>query len=202
MALPPTNMQPQQGQPPAPAQQQPDPARYTDEADSEVSPEEQEQYSKFEQNYLKLIYTQQGEVNPAILESLRAAQGQQVNTQGDAVPPHLAALAATTVTIVQKLDDSAREAGKPLTDDVLQEGGAAVMEELADIAEAAGIYDYSEDEMAGALTVAFDMYRDKAMADGRIDQETAQRNWDEMLASQDVATEEQQRGAGLLPVGG
>lgn len=160
-----------------------DPSRYTDESDSNVSPEEQEQYSKFEENYMRLIYTEQGEVRPEILQSLQAGAEAQVDTQGEGTPPHIMALASTAVTLVAKLDDSARESGKPLTDDVLVQGGTAVIEELAEVAEAAGVHDYSEDELSGALTVAMDMYRDKAIGDGRTDENTLKSQWDEVAAN-------------------
>ncbi len=170
---------PPQGQMPQPGER--DPSRYTDDADSNVSPEEQAQYSQFEKNYIDLIYTDDNQVRPEILESLRSGSGAQVDTQGEATPPHILALASTAVTLVEKLDDSAREAGKPLTDDVLTQGGVSVIEELAEVAEAAGIRDYSEDELSGATTVAFDLYRDKAIADGRTDEDTLKGQFDELL---------------------
>lgn len=177
MGLMPTKMAgPSAAEQPAPQDQ----SRYTDEADSNVSPEEQAQYTKFEENYMRMIYTPEGEVNPDVLKSLSEPAPLPPEMEGEAPPPPIAALATTAVTIVQSLDDSAREAGKPLTDDVLVQGGIAVIEELAEIAEAASIYDYSEDEMSGAATVAMNMYRDKAIADGRTDEQTLASQWDEI----------------------
>jgi hypothetical protein len=181
MGLMPTQMQmPPQGAAPQEAPQGQDASRYTDETDSNVSPEEQEQYSKFEENYMRMIYTPNGEVNPDVMTSLSEPAPMPPEMEGQAPPPHIAALATTAVTIVQALDDSAREAGKPLTDDVLVQGGIAVIEELAEIAQAASIYDYSEDEMSGATTLAMNMYRDKAIADGRTDEQTLVSQWDEI----------------------
>lgn len=171
---------PTQGQP-AGEMPQRDPSRYTDEQDSNVTPEEQEQYSKMEQNYLGMIYGENGEVNPDVIQSLQAGDGQlPPEAEGQAPSPPVAALAMTALSIVQTLDDSAREAGKPLADDVLFEGGVAVIEELAEVAEAAQIHDYSEDEMSGALTFAMTMYRDKAIADGRTTEETLDQQFGEI----------------------
>lgn len=172
-----------------------DPSRYTDETDSNVSPEEQEQYSKFEQGYMQLIYDGQGGVRPGIIEALQkegggAAPEQQQNMQEDPdaqeigqTPPQIFALANATVVIVEKLDDTAREAGDPLTDDVLVQGGVAVLEELAEVANAAGIHDYTQEELSGATTVAMDLYREKAIADGRTDADTLKGQWDEVIAA-------------------
>jgi hypothetical protein len=83
--------------------------------------------------------------------------------------------------VVSKLDDSAREAGKPLTDDVLQEVGDDVIGMLADIANATGIHDYTEQELEGATVASYDMYRDKAIADGRTSEDDLKQQWDGLL---------------------
>lgn len=158
-----------------------DPARYTDETDGNVSPEEQAQYSEFEQNMLTLLYVEGGEVQPGVLEALQTGDAQAPEQEGQATPPHILTLANAAVEITKRLDDTAREAGQPLSDDVLFHGGTAVIEELAEIAEAAGIHEYTEDDLQGALTVAMDMYREKAIADGRTDEETLKGQWNEVL---------------------
>lgn len=166
---------PQAGRPPM-DQPQGDP-RYTDEEDSDVSPEEQAQYSKFEENYLKMIYADGGEVNPEIMKSLSEPAQIPPEMEGEQPSPPIAALGTTAVTIIETLDDSAREAGKPLSDDVLTQGGIAVIEELAEVAEAAKIHDYTDDEMQGAVTFAMFLYKDKAIADGRTDADTLGKQW-------------------------
>ena len=172
-----------------------DPARYTDEADSGVSPEEQEQYSKFEENYMRMIYTEEGQVNPQILESLKNPAPLPREMEGQAPPPPVAALATTAIDIIQTLDDSAREAGKPITNDVLVQGGVAVIEELAEVAEAAGVHDYSEDELSGVVTLAMNMYRDKALADGRTDEEALNQDWSEIKQANEQGRDEELLGA-------
>ena len=66
-----------QGQPQAPQQgaEQPDQSKYVDDAEGNASPEEQAQYEKAVDNALELIYPQgqQGKVEPAVIEQLKAA---------------------------------------------------------------------------------------------------------------------------------
>lgn len=134
--------------------------QYLEDDASNVTPEEQAEYEQFVQNSFRLIYSEDQQVRPEILQALQAAQGGEANSA-------ILALAQTTVTIVEQLDTSAREAGKPVSDAVLYHGGLAVVEELAEVAEAAQIHDYSEEDMTGAFSQAIDMYRPKLIESGR-----------------------------------
>lgn len=151
---------------------QADPSQVADD-ESNVTPEEQAEYDQFMQNALTLMYESGddgGQVRPQVIDALRAAEG---GGQQEGGPnPAILALANAAVTVVGQLDDSARKAGKPVSDDVLYHGGVAVIEELAEIAEAAKIHDYSEEDMTGAFAQALDMYRSKAIQDGRTSEET------------------------------
>lgn len=91
--------------------------------------------------------------------------------EGGQPSPPVFSLANTAVQLVMKLDDSARAANQPLDNDVLLHVGVAMISELAEVADAGKIHTYSEDEKSGALTVAMDMYRDKAIKDGRTTKE-------------------------------
>lgn len=182
--LPGNPMPPQGGgQPMQPGQQDPN---ATGEEDSNVSPEEQAQYTEFEENYMRLIYDG-GKVRPELLKALEAAKdgGEQNmgDLQGNSTSPAVLTLAQTAVHIVGRIDDAAAEAQRPIADDVLFHGAVAVIEELAEVAEAADIYDYSQDEMNGALTVAVDMYREKAIETGRTDENTLTSEWDRLIAA-------------------
>jgi hypothetical protein len=85
------------------------------------------------------------------------------------------ALANTAVQIVSKLDASAKEAGQQIPDDILYHAGSEIVGMLAEVAEAANIHNYSEDEIQGAFFQAVDQYRPIAEADGRTDQNTLKR---------------------------
>ena len=144
-----------------------DPSKYVDDGEPNVSPEEQAEYEQFMDNAFKLLYADDA-VRPEVLQALQVGEP----TTPDGPNPAILALAQAAVTIVQRLDDSAREQGKVISDDVLIHGGMAVVEELGEIADAGKIYDYSEEDLTGAFELAVDMYRPKAIADGRTTEET------------------------------
>ena len=174
------------GNQPQPAQGQPapdnrDPSTLTDENDSggEVaSPEEQAQYEAATQNLLSLIY-KGGEIQPGLLEAFQVEGAPPA--EGNAPKPELLALATTAVEITKKVDDSAREAGQPLSNDVLKEIAVDSVEFLVEAVEAAGIHEYSEEDMGGALTLFVDMYRPKIIQDGRATEEELKAEWDGLL---------------------
>lgn len=147
------------------------PSQFVEDGESNVTPEEQAEYELVVSNGLTLIYAEGAEgseVRPEILEALQVGEA-----QGKGGPdPAVLALAQAAVTIISQLDDSSRQAGKPISDAVLYHSGVAMIEELAEVSDAAGIYDYSEQDMTGALAQAVDMYRSKAIADGRTSEET------------------------------
>lgn len=168
----------QEGAPPR------NPEQYVEEGESNVTPEEQAEYEQFVTNGYQLMYVQGqdgGEIRPEVLQSLQTAPA-----EGEAPPqeggpnPAILPLAQTAVSIVTQLDDSARQAGKPVSDDVLYHGATAIVEELAEIAEAAQIHDYTEEEMQGALMQAIDLYRPKLIEDGRTSEETLKAQFDEI----------------------
>jgi hypothetical protein len=124
----------------------------------------------------------EGETPAEDAQEQQPADGAQPNDQGEGQGgnPAVMALAQTTVTIVGQLDDSAREAGKPISDDVLYHGGLDVLQELAEVADAAKIHDYTQEEMTGAFAQAVDMYRQKAIADGRTTDDTLKQQFGEI----------------------
>lgn len=155
--------------------QQPDPSKVAD-GEPNVSPEEQAEYEMFMDNAFELLYRdgeEGGEVRPEVLEAL---------AKDDNAAPNgpIMALSAAAVAIVSQLDDSARKAGKPISDDVLMQGGLDVVTELAEIADAAKIHDYSEEDITGAFAQAVDMYRPKAIQDGRTSEETLKGQFNEI----------------------
>lgn len=132
-----------------------------DEQDaSNVSPEEQAAYDEFVGNGMKLIYQQQGdkvEVAPAVLAQLKGdwkgveqslGQIPQEEKPLDPKDP-IDCLAVATVALVLTLEASAANSGKQLDPAVTFHGGAELLEQLADISEAAGIHDFNDDEMTG-----------------------------------------------------
>jgi hypothetical protein len=147
--------------------------------DSGVTPEEQASYDDFVGKASDLIHGGETEtVLPEILESLRGGgQSAPVDPTGDpetGAPNNgpILALANTAVQICQKLDVDSSEAGTPYADEVLYQGAVEVVEMLGEIAEAANIHTYSEDDLAGAFYQAVDLYRPIAIEMGRTTEET------------------------------
>ncbi len=151
----------------------------------EVSEEEQAEYNAFVEAASDLIHGgDREEVLPEVLQSLgrtdAPAPEPDPEEQGGMEPPAppaatngpIIALANTAVQICQKLDVDSAEAGKPWSDEVLYQGAAEVIEMLAEIAEAANIYTYSEQELEGAFYQAVDLYRPIAIEMGRTTEET------------------------------
>lgn len=135
------------------------------EPKANVSPEEQRAYDEFVTNGMKLIY-QGTSVAPAVLDQLRGRWEKVVPSLGE-MPPEEGALdpskpidnlAVATVALVLALEASAANAGKQVDPAVLFHGGAELMEQLADIAKAAEIYDFTGDEMTGAANRAAMLY--------------------------------------------
>lgn len=131
-----------------------------------ATPEEQAQYDQFMNNALEIIYPAQTQGQPSeeILRNLSgqmAPQSAEMLAQAD--PPisnnPIDNLAATGVSLIIMLEGSALQAKVDVMDNVLFHVGKDVLEELAEVAQAAGIYDYSEQEMESSFYRALDIYR-------------------------------------------
>lgn len=165
-------------------------SQYVEDGEPNVTPEEQAEYDQFVNNALTLMYKggeDGGEVRPELLQALKVDANDQ-GEPGKGGNPAIMSLAQAAVTIVSQLDDSARKAGKPVSDDVLYHGGVAVIEELGEIAAAAKIHDYTEEDMTGAFAQALDLYRGKAIQDGRTSEETLKGQFNEINEAEAAGT--------------
>lgn len=131
------------------------------EDESNVSPEEQALYEQTVRNGLTIIYPkgEEAAVAPSVIDTLKSSDNPIVN------------LASAAVSIVTYLRDSAKEAGQPLPDEILYHAGVALCEELAEVAEAEKIFDYSEEQIEQAFYQALDMYRVSGEQTGDVDSE-------------------------------
>lgn len=143
-ATPPGGM-PQADQPPA-AGGSMQPLAAGGEEEGNVTPEEQAQYDTFVTNGMQLIYNEKS--MPQVLQSIA----------GDGDP--VEGLANTVATVVMRLEDSAADKGQEISGDVKMHGATELLEQMAELAGEAGIHDYSEEEMEGALFRALDIYRE------------------------------------------
>lgn len=134
-----------------------------------VSPEEQQQYDRFVDNCYAVIYDQK--TLPKILKSLDATDDPIMN------------LANTIVQVVHFVATSAKGAQQQISGDVLIQGGAEVMGDLADLAGKVGIHEYSEDEIEGATYRAMDMYRELQKQDGTLDVNAAKQDMRDIMVA-------------------
>ncbi len=128
------------------------PTGQTGDEQPNVSPEEQQVYDIFVDNVFSALYDEKA--LPQTIEALK----------GDGNP--VDGLANTAVTAFIRVQDSAEEAGAPLSPDVLFHGGVEVVENLADFAEQAGIHTFKQEEIEAALFQAMDIYRSAKGGDG------------------------------------
>jgi len=141
-----------------------------DDEQSNVSPEEQAAYDQFVSNGMEIIYPGEGEekVAPSILESLQAS-GEPIQD-----------LAMTAASLITGLIENAANAGHKLDPEIVYQGGVELIEQLADVAEAAKIHDYSDKEMESALYNAADQII-KTNPGGIIDQQAAGQDFEAIV---------------------
>lgn len=148
----------------------------TAEAAPNVTPEEQAQYDKFVDNGLEIIYPAEteGQPSPAILEGLSGQINPQIAEMMSGAEPPISNnpidnLASTAVSVVLMLEASAAQSNAQISDDVIFHGGREILEECGNVSDAAGIHDYSEQELESSFYRALDIYR---VSSPRIDPET------------------------------
>lgn len=151
-----------------------------------VTPEEQAVYDKFMDNGLNLIYPQgegeQAQVSPAVLDDLAGKADPEAQQMfADAQPPlqntPVDNLASATVQIVLMLEASAEQSGAQIPDEIIFHAGKDLLEELGEVSEAAGIHDFSEEELEGAFYRALDLYR---ISSPRVDQQSLSQEFQEI----------------------
>lgn len=120
--------------------------------EANVSPEEQAIYDQVIANAYKIIYTGDT-VSPQVLKGLEGSENPMMN------------LATTAVTLITGLVESAKKAGQPIPEDVLYHAGVEIVEELAEIAEADKIHEYSEEEIEQAFYLGLDLFRQSGLLD-------------------------------------
>lgn len=131
-----------------------------------VSPEDQALYDKFITNAGEMMYVGEGndELNPTIIANLRGEFSPEAMSMLQKADPPINPqspvdqLAATVIVMLLSLEDSAVQAGTDPSDDVILAVGADLLEQIAHVAETAGIATYSEDNINGAATRAMVIY--------------------------------------------
>ena len=124
-------------------------------------PDEQQdqQLSAFLNNAYTIIYggnAPEGQINPEIAEALRSGSQNAQGVEGEQGSSHgaIQALAQTAATVGASVASSAMESGRQLDGPgVVLPGTLSLVEDLADVAVKEGIYDYSDEELASAVTL-------------------------------------------------
>lgn len=134
------------------------PQGFTDEDVEEeipnVSPEDQKMYDTFVKNGMEILYTPADKVEPEVLQRLSTGK-KPIDT-----------LAQTAVWLVMLLEQNAKKKGVQITNEVMMHGGKELLEQLVQIAEAAGIHTFKQAEIQGAWYNALDMYREANSGEG------------------------------------
>lgn len=143
-----------------------------DEEQPNVSPDEQAAYDQFVGNGMELLYNEA--VMPKLLESVRSTED-PAEGLGNAV-----------ATLVMRLDDSASKAGQEISGDVKLHAAKELLEQMAELAEEAGIHKYTEEEMESAFYFALDIYRNTRQAEGKIKPEELQGDMQEIQAADEA----------------
>jgi hypothetical protein len=125
------------------------------------------------------------QVAPAILSHLRGEMDPDVAAMFQSAEPPLSPnpidnLASATVALVLFVEASSAQAGQQIDDAVIMHGGAEILGDLADVADAAKIHDYTPDELEGATYRAFDLYRTTS---GRVDQAALEQEFAQIAAA-------------------
>lgn len=160
---------PQQERPTA-AQRNPMNAPETEQG-ANVTPEEQAEYDQFVANATEIMYDEQ--TMPQILQRIHGS------------PNKAEAVANVTAMLVMRLEDSARQEGMPIEGDVKFHGGVNILELLVDLTEAAGIHEFSPEEIEQATLAAMDIYREARQADGTLPSEEIAEDLDLLVAAEE-----------------
>lgn len=142
--------------------------------ETNVSPEEQAQYDEFVSNGLNLIYDEKG------LDSI------MTTLAGDGNP--VEGLANTLVSVVGRLEGSAKESGTPISGDVILHGSGEILEGLVEMSEKAGLHDFSEEDMESAFFMAADQYRNLKQEAGELPEEQLKADFQSILQAEGAGT--------------
>ena len=158
-----------------------------------VTPEEQAEYDAFIRNAHEVIYDQNNEVSPVFIQHLKGEMDEQTAQMFAGVEPPLSGnpvdnLAVASVLLTMFLDSSAAQAGKDIPNDILYHAGVELVEEMAEVADAAGIHDYSEKELEGGFYRALDLFR---TASPRVDKDALGEEFAEIANADKNGTLEQ-----------
>lgn len=122
----------------------------------QASAEEQNMYEYFVANGINLIHS--GNTRTNILNILKSGANNPIN-----------AVAMSTLSVIGKIEQQAQKQDVEIPDSVKLNGGAAIMEEIVELGEAAGILKMSEEDKTKAAQSAIQNYLTQGINAGTID---------------------------------
>lgn len=152
----------------------------------QATPEEQKMYKAVVLAGLDIVVPEGGEeVAPAILASLKGEfppEVAQMFAQAQPpIDPNPLDAAAVTATVIAMLAEQKIEAnGQQIPNDILYHAGVEIIEYICNVSDAAGIHDFSEEDMEKVTYRAMDLYRTAAP---RADQEALAGEFEQVLAA-------------------
>lgn len=165
-----------------PTQPSQGPADVPEEEGEQASPEEQARYEEFVKTGYDLMY-KGGKVNPKLLKMLDDDPKDLMQVLGNRDELQqfspIVALAATAVIITL---ETCRKTGEK-DGTIILHGGKAILEDLVEIAGKAGVRDYSEEDMAQAMRMGADLFREAGAKEGIVDLDQAKSEWGEITAA-------------------
>lgn len=139
-----------------------------------VSPEEQAQYDKLVTNGMELMYNDK--TMPQLLKSI-ASGGNPVEGVANAL-----------TTVFMRLEDSGEKAGFKAGGDVKIHAATELMEQMVELAEAAGIHEFTPKEMERAYLLATDNYRVARQKQGKLPVEELQSDMGALMQANEQGT--------------
>jgi hypothetical protein len=131
-------------------------------------PEQQQQYERFVLNGMLIIYDKKA--NATIIQQLRS--GAKVDPVGT--------LAQVAVMVVSRLREGG---GVNVGPDVMMQGGAEIIEELAELSDRAGAHTYTDEEKQAALYKGADLMQAQMKQKGEITPDQAKKNLDQLKSA-------------------
>lgn len=125
-----------------------------DEDETNVTPEEQEQYNQFVTNGMQLMYSEQS--MPQLIQTIKSG-GTPVE-----------GIANALATLVMRLEDSSGQQGAEISGDAKFHGASEILGQMAELAEQAGVPEFSEEDIESALYLALDIYRTTRQKQGKL----------------------------------
>lgn len=165
----------------------PDSALTTDGAE-QATPEEQALYERFvhASGDVMMGDGDAPEFRPEIINNLRGQFDPQVSQMFEGVQPPLNpqsptdALAATSVIVTMMTEATMAQQGTQVPQEIVYHAGTEVVGQLADAAEAAGIADFSQDDVDNAFLRALDIYRQSSP---NVDQQDLASQFDQLVVA-------------------